>query len=667
MKYSCQIEAKQKIRCYSVMSSLSQETETRASTSSIMPAICLALIIGALISSLFFQKVNAEFFALSGLSLIAAFILALWSGRCLRFNKNSLPLLFMFLFWGWIGVATLFSPVTFISLGTFWTIALLPFTALSVLLIAGSPRLEPAAKSALLIVISALAVYACVKFFVFDSPPRATFANKNNFAALQMPMVFYAAVAAVVSTRDTFKALFLAMTALFIFTIGIIGSRAVLICLIIGLALIFLFLLMDRWPRKPVLALLATVFVASMASNLAGSGTLVKRAETMLSPSSASNDRMVIWEGSLELAKDTPWHGVGPGLFPMVYPKYRLDEDKSAAFFVHNDYLQFFIEAGWPAPLLLLAAMVTLAILGFGRILRKDVSPDQKLALLTPLLGFGAIAGHSLLSFNLFLPSLLIMLGMLLGLITYRLQAMATSPTAIPASKKRPRLLCLIVIVLSAIPSVFFMQTGRGALFHKESMTLSGNQQFSPAIAMLEKAINASPGADIYHYSLTWMWFQKVLSEGVLPDAQELTTTMTRLNKAEQLNPLRPQVHVIRARILQALGRPGITDTKSNRTTLLNTIETEYRKALTTDPFYLEARFYLARFLLEQNRLKEGQTILEQGIEKPYPYNELSVNYYRLTAEIRRILGNPEGYQQLMNRLQEAIEKREQRARREQG
>ncbi len=54
--------------------------------------------------------------------------------------------------------------------------------------------------------------------------------------------------------------------------------------------------------------------------------------------------------------------------------------------------------------------------------------------------------------------------------------------------------------------------------------------------------------------------------------------------------------------------------------------------------------------------------MLEQGINKPYAYNDLSVTYYRLTAEIRRILGDPDGYQSLMNRLQEAVQKREQKA-----
>jgi O-antigen ligase len=638
------------------MPTLRQETETSGYISPIISAICLALIIGALISSLFFQKVNAEFFALSGLSLIAAFILALWSGRFFRFDKNILPLLFMFLFWGWIGVATLFSPVTFISLGTFWTIAFLPFTALSVVLVSGSPRIETAAKAALFLVIASLALYACVKFFVFDSPPRATFANKNNFAALQMPMVFYAAVAAVVSSRSTSKALFLALTALFIFTIGIIGSRAVMICLMIGLALIFVFLLVDRWPRKPVMALLATVFASLLASNLAGSGALLERSETLLSPSSAGSDRFVIWEGSLELAEDTAWHGIGPGLFPMVYPKYRLDGDKSAAFFVHNDYLQFFIEAGWLAPLLLLIGIIALAVLGFGRILGKHIPRDQKLALLAPLLGFGAIAGHSLLSFNLFLPSLLIMLGMLLGLVITELQKQDASP----ASKNVSRLVFFTVAVLSIVPSLYFANTGRGALLHKEAMALADDQQLAPAIVLLDKAINASPTADIYHYLYAWFWFRQQVSEGERLGEVKLEAALSHLDTAEKLNPLRPQVHVIRARILEAATRSEAGTTESYRSELLEEIEAEYHNALRKDPFFLEARFYLARFLLKQSRLEEGQAILEQGMTKPYSYNELSVNYYRLTAEMRRIMGNTQGYEQLMGRLNAAVAKESQ-------
>jgi O-antigen ligase len=618
---------------------------------------CITLVTAALISSLFFQKVNAEYFALAGLCLTAAFLISLWHGGTQPSGRQALPLWLTFLFWGWIGVATLLSPATFISLATFWTLAFLPFTALSVLLVvAGNAVLENALTTALFVVIAALATYACVMFFVFESPPRATFANKNNFAAIQMPMVFYAAASATTAKNRAARIFFIALTALFTFTIGIVGSRGVLICLIAGLALVFGLLLKDHWPRKTIATLLATVFISLLASNFSGSGKLVDEAATMLAPSSAGSDRFVIWGASLELAKDTPWHGIGPGLFQMVYPKYRLDEDASAALFVHNDYLQLFIEAGWPAPLLLLAALITLTIVGFSSIFRQHGTRDQRLSLLIPLLGFGAIAGHSLLSFNLFLPPLLIISGILLGLVTRHLTLGQTAESA--PTKTCPKPLCVVAIALAIVPVLYFVNTGRGVILHKQSIALYEEGEFSSSLAKLEKAIQASPRADIYHYSQAGIWFQRVVKEGKPPASQELTQALDWLNKAEELNPLRPQIHVIRARIIQNIGHPEISDPANNLAELAQRVEAEYQKALVKDPFHLDARFYLARFLLQQNRLEEGQAVLEEGIGKPYPYDQLSVNYYRLTAEIRRILGDQEGYEDLIARLQETVGKR---------
>jgi hypothetical protein len=91
---------------------------------------------------------------------------------------------------------------------------------------------------------------------------------------------------------------------------------------------------------------------------------------------------------------------------------------------------------------------------------------------------------------------------------------------------------------------------------------------------------------------------------------------------------------------------------------LAELIESEYETALSKNPFYLDARFYLARFLLKQNRIGEGLEILEKGLTKSYPYEPLTVNYYRLTAEIRRIAGDEAGYERLMDRLKTAVDKR---------
>lgn len=612
--------------------------------------LSLILVLVALVSSLFFQKVNAEFFALSGLSLIAAFIVALWYGKVPAPNFRLLPCLFLLVFWGCMGLATTMSPVSFISQGTFWTVSFFPVVTLIVLMIAGNQRIDTIAIYCLIAVAASLAVYACVSFLIFNEAPSATFANKNNLAALQVPMFLYTATYTIKTKSLPARSLFLALSTLFIFTIGIIGSRGVLICLIVGFALITCLFLRDRWPRKPIAILVMIFFAALIASNMAGSGRLADKTGTIFTPAEAGNDRFVIWEGSLALAENAPWHGIGPGLYPMVYPQYRLDEDRSAAYFAHNDYLQFFIEAGWPSALCLLAALISIAFVSIKAAFHKQTSREHRLSILVPLMGMGAISGHSLLSFNLFLPPLLILMGLLFGFTSY-------SSKAESRKDDLPRPVVIILIILSIYPVMFLLDTGRSTLLYKKAEALSEAGLLAQAIGKLERAAQLAPDADIYHYLHAWHTFRQKVSENGELNPEAFRQVMDELDKAEALNPLRPQIPVMRARILETVGDPlgGATWRTSEK--LRQQIEDEYRNAVAINSFYLEGRFYFARFLLQQNRLDEGLEILEKGMDKPYAFSELSVNYYRLTAEMRRILGDEAGYQRLTQKLNTALEK----------
>jgi O-antigen ligase len=621
-------------------------------------AYFVAFMAMALLSALFYGKVNAEYLALSGLSLIAAFGVALFSGRSRGFDKNTLPLLLMFLFWGWIGVATIYSPSTFISLGTFWSVAFLPCAALSTLLMLNKYRIEVALKIVLFLIITAFAIYACVMFFVFDMTPRATFANKNNFAALQMPVAFFAATASVTQTRIRYRLLFLALTGLFVFSIGINGSRAVIICLTIGFVLILTFLLINQWPRKWVTTLAVTILLSLASANMIGPSAITETSQVFTSPSSADNGRFAIWKGAIEMAKDTPWYGTGPGLFFQNYSKYRLDQDKSAGFYVHNDYLQFFIEAGWPAPLILLASLTLLTVLSARKILIKDTSRDKRVALLTVLMGLGAIAGHSLLSFNFFLPPLLLLMGILLGLTIHHLQNLDRPQTHTATANRLSRPTGIIFLLLAFVPASFYFELGRSGLFQKQSEAYRSDGQLADAIESLEKASSASPESDFYHYSLAGLWFLKTQKTDSPPTSTELKSALERLQTAENLNPLRPHPNVIRGRILETFKLSRLPAGSGDHKRLAELIESEYETALSKNPFYLDARFYLARFLLKQNRIGEGLEILEKGLTKSYPYEPLTVNYYRLTAEIRRIAGDEAGYERLMDRLKTAVDKR---------
>lgn len=63
-----------------------------------------------------------------------------------------------------------------------------------------------------------------------------------------------------------------------------------------------------------------------------------------------SRDQVVIW--SLDIIRDFPWTGTGMGSFYTVFPMYSQD-DIGFYDYAHNDYIQFMVEAGIPATLLL--------------------------------------------------------------------------------------------------------------------------------------------------------------------------------------------------------------------------------------------------------------------------------------------------------------------------
>lgn len=58
--------------------------------------------------------------------------------------------------------------------------------------------------------------------------------------------------------------------------------------------------------------------------------------------------RLRIWEGTLNLIRDHPWFGVGPGNFGLVYPQYRLASEHEGVSTPHNLY--FYITTGWGIP-----------------------------------------------------------------------------------------------------------------------------------------------------------------------------------------------------------------------------------------------------------------------------------------------------------------------------
>ena len=106
----------------------------------------------------------------------------------------------------------------------------------------------------------------------------------------------------------------------------------------------------------------------------------------------------------LEMAKDFPVFGAGPGSFSLAFPPYRTE--RITAFFdhAHNDYLQFAAESGF----LGLALLGAFVILSLGAALlaqwqRRD--PLMRGMSFACIMGVTAILIHSWVDFNLQIPA----------------------------------------------------------------------------------------------------------------------------------------------------------------------------------------------------------------------------------------------------------------------
>ncbi len=113
--------------------------------------------------------------------------------------------------------------------------------------------------------------------------------------------------------------------------------------------------------------------------------------------------RMAVWRATIEMAKDHPIFGVGPGNYSNVFQRYQPHGAGARYFFAHNDYLHFLSELG----LLLVPILVWTAVRFFRQGIRKLGSSSRLVVgtTLGAMSGIVAILVHSAGDFNLHIPA----------------------------------------------------------------------------------------------------------------------------------------------------------------------------------------------------------------------------------------------------------------------
>ncbi|MDI6759644.1 MAG: O-antigen ligase family protein [Candidatus Brocadiaceae bacterium] len=178
-------------------------------------------------------------------------------------------------------------------------------------------------------------------------------------------------------------------------------SRGGVISLSVSL-IVFVVLLM--WPQKssihkkkrliPIFAILGVILLFGIGEEL----------PARFLKNEPLAERWDIWKDSFQIIKDFPVLGTGSGNFPWIYMKYQSLGPENFVDYAHNDYIQLSVEMGLLGLLAFIGGCVIYFICLFS-LLRHRKNPNVKAFVYGGIASLAAILVHSLVDFNLHIPS----------------------------------------------------------------------------------------------------------------------------------------------------------------------------------------------------------------------------------------------------------------------
>jgi O-antigen ligase len=620
------------------------------------PAVLVScLFFAALVSALFFQGFYTEFFGLSLTFLILWLACAVWQGCRHGFQiPKTGVVLWLTLFWIWLGISISWARVFYVGVIDWWWVGSLPLTFWIYTLSPEKEKIWQLAFPLAVVTGVVLASTATYQSLFLGLEPTGTFLCKNSLAALliltALPLCAYFLLNH--DSRRSTRGLLGAAVFVLFFAIALIKGRGVILSGVASLGILIL-VAARQVPKKTIMWLLAIVIGAFVAANGVGQLDLAGRMGTVTDPWNAGATRFIIWSQAWEMLKESPWLGVGSGQFALLWPPYRHPDDSSAGYFVHNDYLQLWIETGLPGLLLLLAAFIAVAYLFVRATRHAQTAPRDKIEMAGLFCGLLAVALHSFVDFNLHVLSILILAGLILG----RLHALATKTTQPSYLVISPQKFVsvggyrVIAILLLVFPLMYFVALGSASYEYRRAMQLAEEGKLEASYYVFNVAARLFPNADnvlmsqadlVRHLITALPETSQLQKKALLDEAREL------LDEAEGINPLRPQTYVVRAQLYEQ--NPSLIG-KDWSGQAVNA----YRQALQVNPRIYEIRYLYGQLLLKLGRFEEAHRVLEEGMRYWYFEYEHIIPFYALVERLRREAGDKAGADQLNRKIAEVL------------
>jgi O-antigen ligase len=475
---------------------------------------------------------------------------------------------------------------------------------------------------------SALVMYGVLQYLSGDQP-KATYLNKNSFAGFLLPVLFWNILSDDKGWVTWRRYLILLGTGL---VLGLIGSRGAILAMFFGFACLILLtwrrdLRLRRYSYQ--LIALSVGFVSSLL--LTGLQTGAGRMMTLVDPQAAGSARYYIWKSSWQMFRDAPWHGVGPGLYGLIYPPYRNAVDRTAGHFAHNDLLQILIETGWIGFILCFSLGLSLLWLVFQGLRSKEMTEGGKheVALLTS--GLVAVTFHSMFTFNFYVYSTLLLVAIVLARIFIILPP-HLSRLQIINLRKYGRLMSFSPALLCVVPLFILGSCWWSQVSTDRALNAVRNDDTERVAEELVVAKRFWPSNDF-----NWYMEGELLRLG-LPQASHLSAedknqlleqAIGNFSEAMKLNPLRAMTPHKMGLLLET-SQPQVDEKR---------VVELYEYALDIDPMYHPARLSLARIHLVKKDLVRAKQILEDGLTLYYPNTPSLIPYLKIAGDLKRKYG----------------------------
>ena len=579
---------------------------------------------------------NLVYFAIMMLLLSLLLVNMLWRYASTPMQlPRTRVLLWLALYWLWLILVLLLRPILSLSIYQFVIQSSLPLIFLVAYLHADWQKNWSQIFLVLALVISALAIYVLIQFFVFNHRPQGFFHDKNLIAAL-LNLVLWPAVARfLLVSKIAVRIFWSVIIFLLVFTIAVIGTHSALLAGLLAY-IIFCFCLWERLSRHLLVTVSALLIIAYALGNVQ---LAAHDFSTMNAIYNAENSRWLVWQQTWQMIKLSPIFGNGLGTFAAVYSIFRLPGDSSAGLFAHNDYLQLWDEAGIIGLLLFVALIVS-----FGQLWQRLMQQMQniELAIVIEITGLGCalltLSIQSFFTFNFSILPILLMAGILLARAIYLFNTVFQFKimTLNFNNYVRPDFYKLAVGFIAFLAVLMMAAIGSSYLLTVQAEKYMQKKDPSDTMHELVLAQTFWPIEQRPYLALLKLDVQLLKELPVsLPQWRNLVYQqgLQEFDALHYVNPYNANAFYYRALLAEF---------NPNDNAQANVAQAIYafQYGLYLDNRAYQIRMAYANLLLQQGKVETADDVLLGGIAFPYPLEPGVLEYYQLTRQVKEKLGD---------------------------